>query len=123
MAAKYPMTRGSAGRNRPAKGRPASTRPSGGSSAVSFDREAFRQRLAGLIGTVRNAMYVVTVCSDALRSEASDNGREVATILRVYAGDKLFGSVREAAVLLALFDGKTDVDPEGDEIGRMTDPE
>ena len=67
-------------------------------------------------------MYVVTVSSDALRHTSADNGGEVASVLRLYAGDRLYEAAREAAVLAAIFDGKTAIDPEGEEIGRMIDP-
>jgi hypothetical protein len=44
------------------------------------------------------------------------------TPLRLYGSNRLWKAVQEAGVLLALFDGKTDIDPEGEEIGRLTDP-
>ncbi len=121
MATKLPRAKGGSSGKRGAKAR--TSGPGIASLGSSLDREAYRDRLAGLVRSVRSAMYVVTVCCDALTNELSENRLEVAGVLRVYAGDKLYGALQEAAVLLALFDGKTDVDPEGDEIGRIIDPE
>ncbi len=87
-----------------------------------LDRAAFRDGLIHHIGTVRDAMYVVIVCCEASRMQNADHDGEISTVLRLYGGNKLSKAIQEAGVLLALFDGKTDIDPESDEIGRLADP-
>jgi hypothetical protein len=67
-------------------------------------------------------MYVVIVCCAASREQNGDIDTEISSVLRLYGSNRLWKAVQEAGVLLALFDGKTDIDPEGEEIGRLADP-
>jgi hypothetical protein len=91
-------------------------------TAPSFDRSAFREGLIKHIGTIRDAMYVVIVCCAASREQNADMDGEISSVLQLYGGNRLSRAVQEAGMLLALFDGKTDIDPEGEEIGRLADP-
>jgi hypothetical protein len=90
----------------------------------SLDAQAaFRAGLVTHIRTVRDAMYVVIVCCEASRMQNADMDAEISTVLRLYGGNKLSKAIQEAGVLLALFDGKTNIDPESDDIGRLSDPD
>ena len=123
MAAAYSTLKAGSGRNRlsklqvrGAKRRPRLVTP-------PLDREAFRAGLLTHIRTVREAMYVVIVCGAASRQQNADMDAEISTVLRLYGGNRLSKAIQEAGVLLALFDGKTDIDPESDDIGRLADPD
>jgi hypothetical protein len=75
------------------------------------------------IRTVRHAMYVVIVCCEAERSGNADHDTEISTTLRLYASTKLWKAINEVGVLLALLDGKTDIDPESEEFDRLVSAE
>jgi hypothetical protein len=67
-------------------------------------------------------MYVVIVCCAASREQNADLDTEISSVLQMYGGNRLSRAVHEAGILLALLDGKTDIDPEGEEFGRLIDP-
>lgn len=121
MAVAHSTLKARSGRNRPSKpqARGAKPRP----ATPPIDRQAFRAGLLTHIRTVREAMYVVIVCSEASRMQNADTDAEISTVLRLYGSHKLSKAIQEAGVLLALFDGKTDIDPESDDIGRLADPD
>jgi len=123
MAAAHSTLKSRSGRNRPSKSRTKATRPNVPPAIPPLDRRAFRAGLLTHIRTVRDAMYVVIVCCEASRMQNADHDAEISTVLRLYGGNKLSKAIQEAGVLLALFDGKTDIDPESDEIGRLADPD
>ena len=64
-------------------------------------------------------MYVVIVCCEASLMQNSTHDIEIATTLRQYRGNKLWKAIEEAGMLLALLDGKTDIDPESEEFARL----
>ena len=121
MAALNSTSKSRAGRNRASRGRSGRSKPRI-PPVPSIDRSAFREGLIKHIGTIRDAMYVVIVCCAASREQNGDIDTEISSVLRVYGSNRLWKAVQEAGVLLALFDGKTDIDPEGEEIGRLADP-
>jgi hypothetical protein len=121
MAALNSTSKARAGRNRASKGRIDGAKPRI-PTVPSLDRSAFREGLIKHIHTIRDAMYVVIVCCAASREQNADLDTEISSVLQLYGGNKLSKAVQEAGMLLALFDGKTDIDPEGDEIGRLADP-
>ena len=121
MAASHSTTRTVPGRNRASRSRRGRSERRD-LIAAPVDRSAFREGLIKHIGTIRDAMYVVIVCCAASREQNADMDREISSVLRLYGGNKLSKAVQEAGMLLALFDGKTDMDPEGEEIGRLADP-
>jgi hypothetical protein len=120
MAAAHSTLKAGSGRNRPSKPQVRGAKPH---LSPPIDRQAFRAGLVTHIRTVREAMYVVIVCSAASRQQNADMDAEIATVLELYGGNRLSKAIQEAGVLLALFDGKTDIDPESDDIGRLADPE
>ena len=103
------------GRDRTSKSRPAGAK----SPPVTppIDRKALRDGLKEHANTLRNAMYVAITCCAAL----SGSEEELTAVLRLYCGNKLYRAIQETGVLLALLDGKTGLDPESDEIMRLTD--
>jgi hypothetical protein len=103
-------------RNRTSKSRPAGAKSPPATPPI--DRKALRDGLKEHANTLRNAMYVAITCCKAL----SDSEEEIEAILRLYCGNKLYRAIRETGVLLALLDGKTGLDPESEEIMRLTDP-
>lgn len=121
MAAVDSASKARAGRNRASSGRGGRSKPRI-PTAPFFDRSAFRERLINHTGTIRDAMYVVIVCSAASREQNADMDGEISSVLQLYGGNRLSRAVREAGMLLALLDGKTDIDPEAEEIGRLADP-
>jgi hypothetical protein len=121
MAALDSTSKARAGRNRASRGR--SGRPQPRIPPLPpVDRPAFREGLIKHIRTIRDAMYVVIVCCAASREQNADMDREISSVLQLYGGNRLSKAIEEAGMLLALFDGKTDIDPEGEEIGRLADP-
>ena len=123
MAATHSTLKARSGRNRVSISGARSTKPRRQSATPPLDRQAFRAGLVTHIRTVRNAMYVVIVCCEASRMQNADMDAEISTVLRLYGGNKLSKAIQEAGVLLALFDGKTNIDPESDDIGRLSDPD
>jgi hypothetical protein len=112
---------------RPARNRSSTSRAkhrkSGLRSATTpIDRKAFRDGLVSHIRPVRDAMYVVIVCCEASLMQNSTHDIEIATTLRLYGGNKLWKAIEEAGVLLALLDGKTDIDTESEEFARLVSP-
>jgi hypothetical protein len=67
-------------------------------------------------------MYVVIVCCEASRMQNADHDTEISTTLRLYAGNKLWKAIKEVGVLLALLDGKPDIDTESEEFARLVSP-
>ena len=120
MAAAHSTLKARAGRNRSLKFR-ARGAQSRRSATPPIDREAFRGALVTHIGTLRNVLCGVITCCNALRYQAADADLEIATVLRVYCGGKLYAATQEAGVLLAQL-GKTSVDSENDEITGLADP-
>ena len=53
----------------------------------------------------------------------ADGEAQVAMVLRAYCSNRLYRAIQETGVLLALLDGKTDVDPESDEVTSLADPD
>jgi hypothetical protein len=123
MATVHSTLKVRSGRNRPSTSRAKHGKSSPCSATPPIDREAFRADLLKHIRTVRDAMYVVIVCCEASRMQNADHDGEISTVLQLYGGNKLSKAVQEAGVLLAQFDGRTDIDPESDEIGRLADPD
>ncbi len=123
MATAHSTWKAGSSRNRASKpqARGAKRRPR--LAIAPLDREAFRAGLLTHIRTVREAMYVVIVCGAASRQQNADMDAEISTVLQLYGGNRLSKAIQEAGVLLALFDGKTDIDPESDDIGRLADPD
>ena len=121
MAALNSTSKARVGRNRAPRGRSGRSKPRT-PPVPSVDRSAFREGLIKHIRTIRDAMYVVIVCCAASREQNADMDREISSVLQMYGGNKLSKAVQEAGMLLALFDGKTDIDPEGEEIGHLADP-
>lgn len=115
MAAAHSTSKVRPHRNRASKFTPRKTRP-------PLNRQALRDGLKAHVRTIRDAMFVAITCGSALRHGDSDNDQEVAYVLRVYCSNKLFGAIQETGLLLALLDGRTDVDPESDEIGCLANP-
>jgi len=52
----------------------------------------------------------------------ADHDTEISTTLRLYAGNKLWKAIKEVGVLLALLDGKPDIDTESEEFARLVSP-
>jgi hypothetical protein len=123
MAALHSTLKARSDRNRPPPPRTKATKSTPRPATPPLDREAFRAGLLTHIRTVREAMYVVIVCGAASRQQNADMDAEIATVLELYGSNRLSKAIQEAGVLLALFDGKTDIDPESDDIGRLADPD
>jgi hypothetical protein len=121
MAALDSTSKARKGRNRASRGCAGRSKPRG-PIFPPVERSVFREGLIKHIGTVRDAMYVVIVCCAACREQNADMDMEIASVLRLYGGNKLSKAVQEAGMLLALFDGKRDINPESDEISRLADP-
>jgi hypothetical protein len=66
-------------------------------------------------------MYVAHTCESALMHQNSDGDEEIAAILRSYCGEKIYVSMQETAQMLALLDGKGELNREADEIGQIMD--
>jgi hypothetical protein len=88
-----------------------------------IDRQALRDGLKSHARTVRDAMFVAITCGDALCHQNADGEVQVATVLRLYCSNRLYRAIQEAGVLLPLLDGRTDVDPESDEVTSLADSE
>ena len=88
-----------------------------------IDRQALREGLKSHVRTVRDAMFVAMTCGDALCHQNADGEVQVAMVLRAYCSNRLYRAIQETGVLLALLDGKTDVDPESDEVTSLADPD
>lgn len=122
MATVHPTLKSQPARNRSSTSR-GKHRKSGFCPATPpIDREALRNGLKSHIHTVRNAMYVVIVCCEASRMQNADHDTEISTTLRLYAGNKLWKAIKEVGVLLALLDGKPDIDTESEEFARLVSP-
>ena len=67
-------------------------------------------------------MFVVITCAQALRYQAADHDLEIAAVLRAHGSNTLYRALQEAGVLLALLDGKSDIDSESDEITSLAGP-
>jgi hypothetical protein len=110
------------GRHRVPKS-PAKATPSRRSAPPPIDRQALRDGLKSHVRTVRDAMFVAITCGDALCHQNADGEVQVAMVLRAYCSNRLYRAIQETGVLLALLDGKTDVDPESDEVTSLADPD
>ncbi len=66
---------------------------------------------------------VAITCCAALHDPAGNADAEIATVLRLYCGNRLYRGIRETRVLLALSDGKKGVHREADEITSLADPD
>jgi hypothetical protein len=119
MATVHPTLKARPGRNRSSTSRAKHRKSSPRSATPPIDREALRDGLKSHIRTVRHAMYVVIVCCEASRMQNADHDTEISTTLRLYGGNKLYKAIEEAGVLLALLDGKTDIDSESEEFARL----
>ena len=119
MAIVHPTLKARPGRNRSPTFRAKHRKSAARSTTPPIDRKAFRDGLVSHIRTVRDAMYVVIVCCEASRSQNADHDTEISTTLRLYASTKLWKAINEVGVLLALLDGKTDIDPESEEFDRL----
>jgi hypothetical protein len=119
MATVHPTLKARPGRNRSPTSRAKHRKSSPRSATPPIDRKAFRDGLVSHIRTVRHAMYVVIVCCEASLMQNSTHDIEIATTLRLYGGNKLWKAVEEAGVLLALLDGKPDIDTESEEFARL----
>jgi hypothetical protein len=115
MATAHFTRKARSGRNRTSKSRPRGAKSP--SAVPPVDLKALRDGLKDHANTLRNAMYVAITCCKALR----DSEEEMETVLRLYCDSKLYRAIRETGVLLALLDGKTGLDPESDEIMRLTE--
>jgi hypothetical protein len=122
MAAAHSTSKSRSGRNRAGRYRiRTSERRRSAKSAI--DQQALRESLESHARTLRNAMFVAITCCDAMCQQNADGEVEVATVLRVYCGNTLYRAIQETGMLLALLDGKSDVDPESEEITSLADPE
>jgi hypothetical protein len=119
MATVHPTLKARPGRNRSSTLKPKHRKSSPRSATPPIDREAFRDGLVSHIRTMRHAMYVVIVCCEASLMQNSTHDIEIATTLRLYGGSKLWNAIEEAGLLLALLDGKPDIDPESEEFARL----
>jgi hypothetical protein len=119
MATVHPTLKARPGRNRSSSSRAKHRKSGPRSAATLIDREALRDGLKSHIRTVRHAMYVVIVCCEASRMQNADHDTEISTTLRLYGGNKLYKAIEEAGVLLALLDGKPDIDTESEEFARL----
>jgi hypothetical protein len=122
MAAAHRTLKARPGRNRSSTSSTKHRQSRPRSGAPPIDREALRDGLKSHIRTMRNAMYVVIVCCEASRMQNADHDTEISTTLRLYGGNKLYKAIEEAGVLLAMLDGKTDIDIESEEFARLVSP-
>jgi hypothetical protein len=122
MATVHPTLKARPGRHRPSTLRSKHRKAAPCSATPPIDREAFRDGLVSHIRTMRHAMYVVIVCCEASLMQNADHDNAISTTLRLYGGNKLWKAIEEAGVLLALLDGKTDIDPESEEFARLVSP-
>jgi hypothetical protein len=123
MATQHSTLKARPGRNPPSKSQAQATRPSVPPAGPPVDREVLRAGLKSHIRTLRDAMCVAITCCNALRDPAGDADLEIATVLRLYCGNRLYRGIQETGVLLALFDGKKGVHREADEITSLADPD
>jgi hypothetical protein len=119
MATVHPTLKARPGRNRSSTLKPKHRKSAPRSATPPIDRKAFRDGLVSHIRTVRDAMYVVIVCCEASLMQNSTHDIEIATTLRQYGGNKLWKAIEEAGLLLALLDGKPDIDTESEEFARL----
>ena len=123
MATVHPTLKARPGRNRSSTLKPKHRKSSPSSATPPIDRKAFRDGLKSHIRTMRHAMYVVIVCCEASRMQNADHDTEISTTLRLYAGNKLWKAIEEVGVLLALLDGKPDIDMDSEEFARLVSPD
>jgi hypothetical protein len=123
MAAHHSTSKVRSGRNPSPKPHAAGTKSQRRSATSPLDRPAFRAGLTNHIRTLREAMCVAITCCHALCNQAAEDDLEIATVLRLYCGNRLYRGIQETGVLLALFDGKTGIDRESDEITSLADPD
>jgi hypothetical protein len=121
MATAHSTSKGPSGHNHPTT-RARKGRPPPHPDAPPLDREAFRDGLTKHARTVRDAMFVAMTCGDAMRHQNADGEEEVATVLGLYCSNQLYRALQETGMLLALLDGKTNVDPESEEVTSLADP-
>jgi hypothetical protein len=85
------------------------------------DVEVLRERLKETLTTLARAMDVAYACEGALSHQDAGGDYQIAKVLRLYCGDKIYGAMQQAGQIVLFLDGKGWLDRESVEVGRVID--
>jgi hypothetical protein len=72
------------------------------------------------IGVLRGATDVAYTCEAAIRHQNADGDRQIANVMRLYCGNKLYAAMTDVGALVLLLDGKIVLDlEESEEIAEI----
>jgi len=85
------------------------------------DVEVLRERLTETLTTLARAMEVAYTCGGALNDQDAGDDSQIANVLRLYCGNKIYRAMQQAGQIVLFLDGKGWLDRESDEVGRLID--
>ena len=66
-------------------------------------------------------MDVACTCEGALSHQDGDGDNQIAKVLRLYCGNKIYGAMQQAGQIVLFLDGKGWLDRESVEVRRLID--